>query len=97
MQPLCSQRASTYSFTFSNCCVQETCITSAALPAPVGRSLGVWTITLQLYLASYCRPAVCKDLWNQIVSSQQGGIASYMTSEVRRRLSLCDTQPASSE
>ena len=62
---------------------KESCITGSTLPRAISVSATVWTVVLQLYVSSFCRPAVCKDLWNYIIGQQPGkmelGILSPFT------------------
>ena len=53
---------------------KESCISGSTLPRAVSVSATVWTVVLQLYVSSFCRPAVCKDLWNYIIGQQPGKV-----------------------
>ena len=71
---------------------RESCITGSTLPPSVVGSHAVWTVTLQLYMAAYCKPVVYKDLWNQVISAHSGGVVAALTSstsaEVDTRVSM---------
>lgn len=54
---------------FRECCVSATMINSNCL---------TWTAVLQLYLASYCRPMVTKDLFTHILTHYANGDAQWL-------------------
>ena len=76
---------------------KEACISGSTIQH-AGRGV-LWTSVLQLYIASYCRPAVAKDLWSHIIamhmntaSSDASWLHTSASSEVEGRIAAFTQQ-----